>query len=296
MAISEVRQIELPCIRDPRGNLTFIQNKSHLPFDIARVYWLYDVPSDGRRDGHAFMRQHELIVSLSGSFDVTVGDATGSRTFTLNRPFAGLLVPPMTWRSLQNFSTNSAGMVLASTLYDPADYVRDHDEFIRIARTTTADMPVAATPTTNRPCGQGGHATSSVDDCRIIPLQRHSGPMGSLTAVENTDRFPFDVRRVYYLYDVPSGAERGGHSHHTEQRMIMAIAGSFDVTVDDGVSRRTFTLNNPSRALYIPAGIWRTVENFSSGSVCLALSSNIYDAADYVRDCRQFLELTSCKR
>ena len=178
MAISEVRQIELPCIRDPRGNLTFIQNKSHLPFDIARVYWLYDVPSDGRRDGHAFMRQHELIVSLSGSFDVTVGDATGSRTFTLNRPFAGLLVPPMTWRSLQNFSTNSAGMVLASTLYDPADYVRDHDEFIRIARTTTADMPVAATPTTNRPCGQGGHATSSVDDCRIIPLQRHSGPMG----------------------------------------------------------------------------------------------------------------------
>ena len=140
------------------------------------------------------------------------------------------------------------------------------------------------------------HRHSDINDCRFIDLKTIGHSNGRLTVMENLAVAPFCVRRVYYLYDVPSGAERGGHSHHTEQRMIMAIAGSFDVTVDDGVSRRTFTLNNPSRALYIPAGIWRTVENFSSGSVCLALSSNIYDAADYVRDYRQFLELTSCKR
>lgn len=295
MALSDVRLIDLPRICDPRGNLTFIQNATHLPFDIARVYWIYDVPADGCRDGHAFLRQHELIVSLSGSFDVTVDDGHGKRTFTLNRPYTGLLVPPLTWRSIHNFSTNSAGMVLASTLYDPSDYLRDYRMFLDRSR-QSAPQPEPAPQSRRHDPPLPGHAGSTVNDCRIIGLTRHSGPMGSLSAVENTSRFPFDVRRVYYLYDVPSGAERGGHSHLTEQRLIMAISGSFDVTVNDGVSRRTFTLNNPSRALYIPPGIWRTVDNFSSGSVCLALSSNVYNADDYVRDYTKFLDLTSCKR
>lgn len=296
MALSDIRLIDLPQIRDPRGNLTFIENATHLPFDIARVYWLYDVPADGCRDGHAFLCQQELIVSLSGSFDVTVDDGRSTRTYTLNRPYTGLLVPPLTWRSINNFSTNSAGMVLASTLYDPTDYLRDYDRFSRHAAMGHAPIPAPAV--TPRPVATpaDAHAVSSVDTCRILELPRHSGPMGSLSVVGNTGRSPFDVRRVYYLYDVPSGAERGGHSHYTEQRLITALSGSFDVTVDDGKQRRTFSLNNPSRALYIPAGIWRTVDNFSSGSVCLALSSNVYDAGDYVRDYTKFLDLTSCKR
>ncbi|MBD5186387.1 MAG: WxcM-like domain-containing protein [Bacteroidales bacterium] len=294
MALSEIKLIELPCIRDPRGNLTFIQNVTHVPFDIARVYWIYDVPSDGVRDGHAFRTQHELIAALSGSFDVTVDDGKERRTYTLNRPYQALLIPPMTWRSISNFSTNSAGMVLTSTLYSPADYIRSYPDFLAAA---AAPQPQAQAPApTLRRDTPLTHATSTVAHCRIIDLPRHSGPMGNLTEVENTADYPFDVRRVYYLYDVPSGAERGGHSHHAEQRLIVALSGAFDVTVDDGASRRTFTLNNPSRALYIPAGIWRTVDNFSSGSVCLALSSNVYDANDYVRDYSRFFELTKCKR
>lgn len=298
MALSDVRLIDLPRIRDPRGNLTFVENATHLPFDIARVYWLYDVPSDGCRDGHAFICQQELIVSLSGSFNVTVDDGTSSRTYTLNRPYAGLLVPALTWRTINNFSTNSAAMVLASTLYDPSDYLRDHDLFLRrVSQGPTASPSPAVPPhVSDRFDGIDAHAVSSVDSCRIIDLPRHSGPMGSLSVVENAGATPFDVRRVYYLYDVPSGAERGGHSHYREQRLITALAGAFDVTVDDGVHQRTFTLHNPSRALYIPAGIWRTVDNFSSGSVCLALSSNVYSAADYVRDYSRFLSLTSCKK
>lgn len=279
--------VDLPRIRDPRGNLTFIQNATHLPFDIARAYWIYDVPSDGVRDGHAFRSQQELIVALSGSFDVTVDNGRERRTFTLNRPYTGLFIPPGTWREIANFSTNSAGLVLTSTIYSPDDYIRDYSEFL----TAGAVTPQGYEPV-KRPPLAFGHGVSTVDDCRMIDLPRRSDPMGSLTEVENVASAPFDIKRVYYLYDVPSQAERGGHSHLTEQRLIMAISGSFDVTVDDGRNRRTFSLNNPSRALYIPPGIWRTVQNFSSGSVCLALSSGLYYADDYVRDYNRFKELT----
>lgn len=141
------------------------------------------------------------------------------------------------------------------------------------------------------------HSISSIDSCRIINLTRQAipGTGGSVTYVQNTPPLPFDIHRVYYLYDVPADAERGGHSHYTEQRLIMAVNGAFDVTVDDGHRRHTFHLDRPYRALYIPAGIWRTIDNFTSGSVCLALASCKYDANDYVRDYNRFLELTAVK-
>ncbi len=141
------------------------------------------------------------------------------------------------------------------------------------------------------------HSRSSVDACRVMTLPRQAlpGACGSLTAIQNTPPLPFDIHRVYYLFDVPADAERGGHSHHSEQRLIIAVTGAFDVTVDDGHRRLTFHLDRPYRALYIPAGIWRTIGNFTSGSVCLALASCKYDADDYVRDYNQFLQLTATK-
>ena len=140
------------------------------------------------------------------------------------------------------------------------------------------------------------HATSSVDQCRIINLPRvQLNLAGSSSAVQNTPPLPFDIHRIYYLYDIPADTERGGHSHYSEQRLIVAVTGSFDVVVDDGHSRRSFHLDRPYKALYIPAGIWRTIDNFSSGSVCLALASNIYDENDYVRDYNLFLKLTEAK-
>ena len=126
---SAPRLIELPKIKDPRGNLTVIESGMNVPFEVKRNYWIYDVPSGMWRDGHAFKTQEELIVSLSGSFDVVLNDGTGEKTFHLARPQIGLYVPPMTWRHLDNFSTNAVALVLSSTHYDADDYIEDFELF-----------------------------------------------------------------------------------------------------------------------------------------------------------------------
>jgi len=133
MAISDVRTVDIPRVRDPRGNLSFIENGATcLPFEIARAYWIYDVPGGRTRPGHAFRTSSELIVALSGSFDVEVTDGTETRRFHLSRSYAGVYVPAMTWRELDNFSTNSVALVLASTLYDPDDYIHDFELYTRL--------------------------------------------------------------------------------------------------------------------------------------------------------------------
>lgn len=139
------------------------------------------------------------------------------------------------------------------------------------------------------------HSISSLDHCGVIELPRHRHPNGSLSVVENCGDTPFDIKRVFYLYDVPGDSERGGHSHHTARELIVAVSGSFDVVLDDGKQQRVYTLNRPYRALYIEAGIWRILNNFSSGSVCLVLTSELYEEADYVRDYDTFLQLTAHK-
>jgi hypothetical protein len=125
--------------------------------------------------------------------------------------------------------------------------------------------------------------------CRIIELPRVADPRGNLTFVENGRHVPFEIRRVYYLYDVPGGAERGGHSHKTLEQLVIAISGSFDVVADDGRRRRRYHLNRSYFGLYLPPMTWRELDNFSSGSVCLVLASAPYDEADYYRDYETFL-------
>lgn len=128
-----------------------------------------------------------------------------------------------------------------------------------------------------------------------MPLERLHQKYGSSTEVKNgTPQAPFDVKRIFYLYDVPADSERGGHSHYKAQELMVALGGSFDVTLNDGKSDPvTFTLNRPYKALYIPAGLWRTIDNFSAGAVCLVLTSEIFSEADYVRDFNEFLKLTN---
>lgn len=135
MNSSGIKFVSLPKICDERGNLTFIQNGDHIPFDMARAYWIYDVPAGRRRNGHAFRTAWELIVAMSGSFDVVVTTSDGtSERYLLNRPYTGILLPPMTWRELDNFSTNSVAMVLTSTIYSPDDYLRDFGLYRKEAR------------------------------------------------------------------------------------------------------------------------------------------------------------------
>ena len=122
--------IELPKICDPRGNLTFLQNNNHIPFDIKRVFWIYDVPGGETRGGHANKTQQEFIIAISGSFDVVVNNQLGEeQRFHLNRSYFGLYLPPNTWRHMENFSTNSVALHLCSTLYNEKDYYRDFTIF-----------------------------------------------------------------------------------------------------------------------------------------------------------------------
>lgn len=130
----------------------------------------------------------------------------------------------------------------------------------------------------------------SLADCRIIELPRVHDVRGNLSVIEAGVQVPFDIKRVYYLYDVPGGTARAGHGHRELQQLIIAMSGSFSVTVDDGCARKTFQLNRSYYGLYIPAMMWREVDNFSSGAVCMVLASTFYDAADYYHDYEQFCD------
>lgn len=131
---------------------------------------------------------------------------------------------------------------------------------------------------------------STVYDCTMIELDKHhSDRKGNITVVENNKDIPFEVRRTYYLYDVPGGESRGAHAHKELSQLIIAASGSFTVTINDGRVKRTFLLNRPNQGLYIVPGIWRDLDDFSSGSVCLVLASHEYDETDYIRSYEEFL-------
>jgi hypothetical protein len=131
----EVQIIDFPKIYDPRGNLTFIQNNEKVPFEIKRVFWTYDVPGGENRGGHAYYKQYEIIIALSGSFDVVLKDSDGnSHKFPLNRSYYGLYIPPLTWRHMENFSTNAVGLHLSSMEYAETDYIREFDNYKEVLR------------------------------------------------------------------------------------------------------------------------------------------------------------------
>ena len=129
--MKEIELIDLPKIEDPRGNLSIIEEEIHIPFKIKRVYWIYDVPGGQLRGGHAFKKQQELIVALSGSFDVLVDDGKLKQTYSLNRSYFGLYLPAGLWRQMQNFSTNSLALVLSSTKFSEEDYIRKYADFLK---------------------------------------------------------------------------------------------------------------------------------------------------------------------
>jgi len=131
---------------------------------------------------------------------------------------------------------------------------------------------------------------ASIYDCSIIELPRLKNRAGNITVVNNNDNIPFEVKRVFYIYDIPGGEDRGAHAHKDCHQFLVAVSGSFEVEMDDGTNKRTITLNRPYYGLHIPPGIWAAEKGFSSGAVCLVLASHKYDEKDYIRDYRDFLE------
>lgn len=289
--------IRIPRIEDTRGNLSFIEHsdKGVLPFVPQRVYWIYDVPGGRERHGHAFRRAEELIVALSGSFDVVLTDPDGLEiTHHLSRSYYGLYVPAGTWRALRNFSTNSVAMVISSTLYDPEDYIEDLTELSEPSE--FSENSEHSELSENTELCDDVFARSSVKNCKIIDLPRITHPNGSLTFEQNAgDGLPFHIKRVYYLYDIPGDASRGGHAHRGNYSLIIAAAGSFVVSLSDGKQKQDFFLNRPYRGLLVPPGIWREIDNFSSGAICLVLTSENFAEEDYIRDFDEFKSLTHTK-
>ena len=131
--------------------------------------------------------------------------------------------------------------------------------------------------------------TSTVYDCSMVELPKVESPTGNITSLNNSIDIPFDTKRIYYLYDVPGGVDRGGHAHKDLYQVVVAASGSFDITLDDGVRKKTITLNRPYFGLLVVPGIWRELTNFSSGAICLVLASSKYDELDYLRDYQEFL-------
>jgi hypothetical protein len=130
---------------------------------------------------------------------------------------------------------------------------------------------------------------ATVYDCTIVQLPQVHAEGGNITAINNLAEIPFETKRVYYLYDVPGGESRGGHGHKELQQLIVAASGSFDLIIDDGNIKRTFSLNRPNIGVYMPAGLWRELDNFSSGSICLVLASHEYSEEDYLRKYEEFI-------
>lgn len=137
MTIKDVKIIELPKFADPRGNLSFVEQLNHIPFEIKRTYWIYDVPGGENRGGHAFKQNEEFIVALSGAFDVIVDDGEDKKKYTLNRSYYGLYVPAGLWREMENFSTNSLALEFGSIHYNEQDYIRDYSEYLKLKKNGT---------------------------------------------------------------------------------------------------------------------------------------------------------------
>lgn len=287
MIIDDARIIELPKFLDVRGNLSFAEQYTHIPFEIRRVYWLYDVPGGIARGGHAEKNNEELIIALSGSFEIVIDDGTHSKTFVLNRSYYGLYIPKGLWREIKEFSTNALALEFGSIPYSEDDYIRDYNSFLYYTKAHVATEDISLL----KPRTIEALQKYSVFDCSMVELDRHhSDRKGNLTVVENGKTLPFDVKRVYYLYDVPGGENRGAHAHKELSQLIVAASGSFTVTLDDGNCKRSFFLNRPYQGLYVKPGLWRDLVDFSAGAVCMVLASDIYKADDYIRNYDSFLE------
>ncbi len=292
MTIKDAKILDLPKIGDSRGNLSIIEQFKQIPFEIKRVFWIYDVPGGCDRGGHAYKETQEFIVALSGSFDVVLDDGNEKKTYHLNRSYNGLYVPKGMWRKMTNFSTNSLAVVVSSTEYCEEDYIMDYEDFLEWVKNNSKNnesvIPITCNSKNSSPL-TAGKGIRSVFDCSLCELNKWHDKEGNLTYIYENIHIPFPINRIFYSYDIPGGEDRGAHAHKECHQFIIAASGSFEVVLDDGINKRTVTLNRPFWGLHVPPGIWASEQGFSSGSICLVLASHGYSEDDYIRNYDDFL-------
>lgn len=298
--VYDAKLLGLPKIEDPRGNLSIIEQIKQIPFEIKRVYWIYDVPGGKDRGAHAYKKNEEFIVALSGSFDVELDDGRNKQTFSLNRSYFGVYVPKGMWRTMKNFSTNSLALVLSSTGYDKDDYIMDYEEFKTWVKNPSIKTISSGNETSvkiNNPTDTfSAKEGKSVFDCSLCELNKMHDVEGNLTYIYENVHVPFPINRVFYSYDIPGGEDRGAHAHKECHQFIIAASGAFEVVLDDGINKRTVQLNRPFWGLHVPPGIWASEQGFSSGSICLVLASHGYSEDDYIRNYDDFLNYVNEKQ
>lgn len=303
------RIINLSKIGDRRGNLSIIEEDDQIPFEIKRTFWIYDVPGGAQRGGHAYKECEEFIVALSGSFTCVIDAGDGPQEFHLNRSYYGLYVPRGCWRVMQDFSTNSVALVLASTDYDEDDYLWDYDEFRQwkrgeetsreISRNLEYSREISNTLEDSRDLSRTlenlKKKAVSVFDCSLCELTKNEQPEGNLTYIYNNVHVPFKVKRVFYSYDIPGGEARGAHAHKNCHQLLVAASGAFEVVLDDGTNKRAVPLNRPFWGLHVPPGIWAAEQSFSSGAICLVLASDEFTEDDYIREYDDYLKFINAQ-
>lgn len=241
--------IELPRITDRRGTLSFIEAGNQIPFPIASVCWKY---GSQYNDCDIYKARDKVIVALSGSFTFLLDNGKDERRCILNNPAQALYIPSIMSCRLEGFSANSIYLVISS-----------------------ASSPAGLPGETEK----NQLKTFSVEDCTLIkfPLIQNSA-----------ENIPFDIKRIFYIYDIPPKQTRGMHAHKYCHEVLVATSGSFQVELDDGTSKKNIVLDRPDHGLYIPPGIWATETEYSSGTVCLALASDVYDAENYIHTYSEF--------
>ncbi len=276
---------DLPKMEDSRGNLSFIEEGGQIPFHIARVYWIYDVPAGQKRGSHAFKSQQEIIIALSGSFDVVLNDGVKKKKYHLNRAYKALYIPAKMWRSLENFATNSVCLIISSGHYDEGEYIRNFKQYKQFLKSDNniPDLNIDIKPIVEEGNPSDSFSYNTVSDCSLIELPVIKHRAGNLTPVHNSVEVPFNIKRVFFVYDIPYGKTRGMHAHKYCQQFLLALSGSFDIELQDGVNKRLVNMNRPMQGIYVPAGIWTKETNYSSGAVCLVLTSEVYTENDYIR-------------
>lgn len=263
----EYRLLSLPQIPEARGNLTALEELVHFPFRTGCVRWFHGAPAGNSWSPSGSHVGGALVVALLGSFDVVDDRQDPSYRVRLSRASIGLHLATSTRWRVEDPSTNAVGLVISS---QPSGSARPESN--QLDDELSAEMDPETT----------------IDDCRAVTFPHHGGSQGSVTAAIPWIDVPFQISRVYYLYDVPGGASRGGHAHRELEEVLVAAAGSFDVALKDGRQVKTLRLDRAHSGVYISPGIWRELRTFSSGARCLTLASAPYDEADYIRNYHEF--------